>query len=272
MKNNVQQGSMTISGMKSLMLLGVTGLLLGSGCMSARVTTSLKPGTDPALKSPAGQFYVAGLKYKYADANPQVQMDQTTTADAERRLLPLVRKESVSRYPALFVNEASSSSIPLGVEVNCTITQHSGKMAAWMLCTVDICGTIFPCPVQQEEDIDVKAGMWNGRDGIAGVPLQNSFRREDHQWVSIFSPAALITIPGESDFPKMSGTIFGIQSQMETGYQQTAQQVATALAQLVATKEPGFWVVPVGSESSPAALPSTPTTTLPPPAESAAPF
>jgi len=47
------------------------------------------------------------------------------------------------------------------------------------------------------------------------------------------------------------------------GYQQTAQQVATALAQLVATKEPGFWVVPVGSESSPAALTSTPTTTLP---------
>jgi len=261
-----------IRGMKSMMFLCVAVSLFTSGCMSARVTTNLKPGTDPALKSPAGQFYIAGLKYKYADANQQIQMDQTTIADAERRLLPLVRKESASRYPALFVNEASSSSIPLGVEVNCTITQHPGKMVAWMLCTADICGTIFPCPVQLEEDFDVKAGMWNGRDGIGGLPIQNGFRREDHQWVSIFSPAALITIPGESDFPKMSGTIFGIQSQMETGYQQTAQQVVTALAQLVATKEPGFWVVPAGSESSPTALPSTPTTTLPPPAESVLPL
>jgi hypothetical protein len=271
MKNDSERGGAMIRSMKSVMFLCVVGPLLLSGCMSARVTTNLKPGTDPELKSPAGQFYVAGLKYKYADANQQVQMDQTTIADAERRLLPLVRKESASRYPALFVNEASSSSIPLGVEVNCTITQHNGKMVAWMLCTVDICGTILPVPGDYDEDFDVKAGIWNGRDGIAGVPLQNSFRREDHMWVSVFSPAALITIPGESDFPKMSGTIFGIQSQMETGYQQTAQQVATALAQLVATKEPGFWVVPAGSESSPAALPSVPTT-LPPPAEQGTPF
>jgi len=184
----------------------------------------------------------------------------------------MVRKECISRYPALFANDASSGSIPLSVEIDGTITMHTGKMVAWMLCTADICGTLLPCPAQQDEDFDVKAGVWNGRDGIAGVPLQNSFRREEHLWVSVFSPAALITIPGESDFPKISGTIFGVQEQMETAYQQTAQQVATALAQLVAAKEPGFWVVPVGRESTPGTLPAVPTTMLPPPAESAAPF
>jgi hypothetical protein len=272
MKDDARQTGRKAWGVKSLIFLCALGPLLASGCMSARVTTNLKPEANPDLKSPAGRFYVAGLKYKYADANPRIPIDQKTMDDAERRLLPLVNKECASRYPALFVDGASSGSIPLGVEVNCTTTQHTGKSVAWMLCTLDICGLILPCPGGVDEDFDVKAGVSNGRGGVGGAPLQKSFRREDHFWVSVMTPSALIHMPGESDFPKFSGTVFNIQEQMETSYQQTAQQVATALAQLVATKEPEFWVVPVGSESSPATLSSTPTTTLPPPAEPATPF
>ena len=242
--------------MKPLMLFCVAVPLLVSGCMSMRATTDLKPEANAELKSPAGRFYVAGLKYKYADANPQIQIDQKTIDDAERRLLTLVNKECASRYPALFVDEASSGSIPLGVEVNCTTTQHPGKSMAWILCTVDICGLILPAPGQVDEAFEVKTGVANGRGGMSGSPLQKSFRREDHFWVSVMTPSALIHMPGESDFPKMSGTLFSIQAQMDSSYQQTAQQVATALAQLVATQEPGFWVVPVGSESVPTTLPT----------------
>jgi hypothetical protein len=270
MKNNAKRAGLAVHGMKPVMLLCVVGPLLVSGCMSQRVTTNLKPETNAELKSPAGQFYVAGLKYAWA--MPNGAMDKELVAKAEQHLLPLVRKECTSRYPALFMDDASSSAIPLAVELNCTTTMHQGKTIAWMLCTLDICGTILPAPGDTDEDFDVKVGVWNGRDGIGGVPLKNSFQRQEHVWVSVFSPAALITIPGESDFPKMSGTVFGIQEQMELSYQQTAQQVATALAQLVATKEPGFWVVPVGNGNSPTALSSAPTTTLPPPTESAAPF
>ncbi len=256
--------------MKSAMLFCAVAPLLVSGCMSQRVTTNLKPETNPELKSPAGQFYVAGLKYAWAMSNGE--LDKEVVGKAEQRLLPLVRQECIARYPGLFLDTASSGAIPLGVEISCTTTMHSGKTIAWMLCTLDICGTILPAPGDTDEDFDVKVGVWNGRDGIGGVPLQNSFQRQEHVWVSVFSPAALITIPGESDFPKVSGTIFGIQGQMEASYQQTAQQVATTLAQLVATKEPGFWAVPVGSGSSSIAFPSAPTTTLPPPSESATPL
>jgi hypothetical protein len=272
MKNDAQRSNRMMAGLKFLILFCVAGPLLLSGCMSARVTTDLKPETNSELKSPAGRFYVAGLKYKYADANPQIPVDQKTMDDAERRLLPLVNKECASRYPALFVDEAISGCIPLGVEVSCTITQHPGKSVAWMLCTLDICGLILPCPGNVDEAFEVKASVSNGRGGMVGTPLRKSYRREDHFWVSVMTPSALIHMPGESDFPKFSGTVMDIQQQMEMSYQQTAQQVATALAQLVATKEPEFWVVPVGSEISPAALPSTPTSTLPPPAESATPF
>ena len=259
-------------GMKPMMLLCVLGPLLVSGCMSARVTTNLKPETNAELKSPAGRFYVAGLKYKYADANPQVPIDQKTIDDTERRLMPLVNKECASRYPALFVDGAASGCIPLGVEVSCTTTQHTGKTMAWVLCTVDICGLIFPAPGQMDEAFNVKAGVANGRGGIGGTPLSKSFQREDHFWASVMTPLALIHMPGASDFPKFSGTVFNIQEQMETSYQQTAQQVATALAQLVADKEPGFWTVPVGAESVPTTTTSVPATSLPPPGETATPF
>jgi len=240
--------------------------------MSARVTTSLKPEANPDLKSPAGRFYIAGLKYQYKDANPRIQVDQKTIEDTERRLLSLVSQECASRYPGLFVGEAASSSIPLGVEVSCTTTQHTGKTLAWMLCTADLCGLIFPCPGQMDQAFDVKAGVWSGRNGLRGAPLQKNVLTENHFWVSVLTPSALFHMPGESDFPKKSGTLFSLQQQMETGYRQAAQQVATALAQLVADKEAGFWTVPVGAESIPATMSSGSTTALPPPAETATPF
>jgi hypothetical protein len=258
MKNNVQQGSRTIRGMKSLMLIYVPGLLLVSGCMSARVTTNLKPETNAQLTSPAGKFYVTGLKYTNGDSPDNKKTDA--------HVLKLVRKECSSRYPALFGSYASGS-IPLAVEVDSTTTTHGDKMFLFGLCTGFLCPYIFPAPDQFEEDIDVRAGLWNGRDGMRGAPLQASFQRENHCWRSMLTPSALITIPGKSDFPKESNMFTeGV------NYPQISQQVATALAQLVAAKEAGFWVLPVGSESSPAALPSAPTTTLPAPADSTAPF
>lgn len=36
-------------------------LLLGGGCVSARVRTALIPDEDPSLQSPAGTFHVADL-------------------------------------------------------------------------------------------------------------------------------------------------------------------------------------------------------------------
>jgi hypothetical protein len=267
MESDVQRTGRTIGRLKTVMVLCSVITLLGSGCMSTRVTTNLKPESNAELKSPAGQFYVASLKY--ANSNPQ--MGQKWIADFERRVLPLLRKECSSRYPALFVE--SSSSIPLGVEVHNTTTMHTGKMMAWELGTLCICGLILPCPADSDEDYDIRAGVWNGRDGLRGATVQTSFRRENHMWISLLTPSALITIPGETDFPKMSGTILGVQSQMETAYHQTAQQIATALAQQVATKEPEYWTAPMGRENNPTVLPTAPpATTVPLPGEQATPF
>jgi hypothetical protein len=83
---------------------------------------------------------------------------------------------------------------------------------------------------------------------------------------------ALIPIPGKSDLPKVSGTIFGIQQQEAAFYRQAAGQIATALAKQIATSKPEQWLTPVSSDVNPVALPAVPMTTLPPPVESGSPF
>lgn len=252
--------------MRTLLCAGAA--LLAGGCMSARTTTNLQPGSDPALTSSAGTFHIANLKYANSDRR-FAQNDR----EFERSLLPFLRKECVARYPALFVDE-SAGGIPLGVEVSNTTTMHDGKMMAWMFCTLTLCGVIFPCPAQTDEDIDVQVRVWSGRDTLLGARLQKSFRQETHMWISLLTPLALITVPGESDFPKMSGTVFGYKEQMNCYYKQVAQQIATATAHLVAATDAAHWTAQPrapaasGAPAAPAALP----TILPPPTEGAVPF
>ena len=262
----VQRRYLSKTGRRFSMVLCALVALLVTGCMSARVTTNLKPASDPQLKSAAGRFYIASLKF--ADTNPQAQ--QNSGADFERNLLPLVRKECATRYPGLF-SEQISGCIPLGVQVDHATAMHVGKTLAWELGTVCLCGLIFPCPGDSDEDLAVKAGVWNGRDFNRGAVVETSFRRENHTWVSLLTPSALIHIPGESDFPKISGTLFGIQSQMQEYYLQIAQQTATALAPLVAAKDPEYWAFPAGAETSPSSF-QPPPSAVPLPAEPAAPF
>ncbi len=205
-----------------------------SGCMSGRTTTNLKPETNLELKYSAGKFYIEGLKY---DNNLP---ENPTMADFDKRLLPLVRKECIARYPELFSGD-SSSSIPLWIDVNQKTNSNDTKTFTWMFCSLMLCGMVFPLPGESDEQFDVKAGVWNGQQGIKGASANKSFDRNMYFWVTVFTPLALITIPGESDFPKESGTIFGIESQMAAYELLTAQQIATALAKSVAEKDPSFW-------------------------------
>ena len=246
--------------------------LMGSGCVSGRMTTDLKPEKDPALKAAAGTFYVADLKFGDSSSNPQLS---ETYKKYQRQLLPLLQKECAERYPALFAND-SASAIPLGVDVESTTTLHDGKMLGWMFGTLLISGLILPCPGDMDEDITIKAGVWTGREDLQSATLQKSFRREIHTWTSLLTPAALITIPGESDFPKVSGTLAEIQGMEKVYLQELASQIATALAKMVVTKDAAYWTAQprwTGSPVSPAASPaSVPAVALPLPTQTVAPF
>ncbi|MDD3276029.1 MAG: hypothetical protein PHP93_03150, partial [Kiritimatiellales bacterium] len=229
--------------------------------------------TNTTLQSPAGRFYVAGLNYVVdgvdADASAW-PMD----AVYKKNLLHLVRKESLALYPRLFTNDQTAGSVPLWVEVEDSITSKDGKTLAWMLCTLTLVGTVFPVPMEIDRDMDVSVSPWNGRDGRGSEPVQVNFKREQHMWGSILSPLGLISIPGESDFPKVSEA-FNMSRFAYDDAPQVAQQVATAVAKMVITKDSAYWTAPsrwTGSPASPGIIPATALEALPLPTQTVAPF
>jgi hypothetical protein len=242
--------------LKIVMVLYLAGTLLVSGCASSRMVTDLKPANNAELKSPAGTFYVADVKFIRVLDNPKPNTIETYKK-YQRLLLPLLRKECMERYPVLFSNDAASS-IPISVTAESTLTPNHFKTKCWMFGTLMIVGWLLPCPSEKEEDVILKAGIWTGRDDVQGAMLQKCFRRETHGWLSILTPLALIDIPGESDFPKASSSIFTTHKGEWIYLQQLASQLATALAETIPTQEPAFWTAQPRMSVSPTLTPGRP--------------
>ena len=266
---SIQKGD---SAMKFMLLLCVVGSLFGSGCMSSRITTDFKPEADPELKSPAGKFYVADLKYTYAEIT---QTDDNDTppfvAQIERLLLSLLREECKERYPALFELDKAKA-IPLGVTVKKTFDMHESKTLGWMFGTLLISGTILPAPIHQTEELDLKVCVWTGETGVTTAFLQKNFQREFHGWMSLLTPAGLIHMPGESDFPKKSATALTDFYGQKTMYPPLASQLATAIAKLVMEKDAAFWEAQRRRTASPGLSPMPDPVILSVPTETVDPF
>lgn len=222
---------------KAIKLLSLALVMVLNSCMSGRMTTDLKPEANLELKSPAGKFYIEGITY---DNHIPEEQQKHAISDFNDSILPLVRKECIARYPGLFSGD-SSSAIPLWVDVDHVTTNNDGKTLTWMFCSLMLCGLIFPLPGEYQEKFDVKTGIWNGQEGIKGAFVQKNFQKDSYFWVSIVTPLALITIPGESDLPKESDTILNMHAQIEAYEILNAQQISTAIAKSVAEKDLIFW-------------------------------
>jgi hypothetical protein len=233
----------------------------------------MKPAKNAELKSPAGTFYVADLKFNLILDDPSPQTTETYKK-YQRLLFPLLRKECVERYPALFANDPASS-IPLGLTAENTSTSHDFRTKCWMLGTLMIVGLILPCPDQRDEDFILKVGVWTGREDAKASMLQKNFRREFHGWVSVLTPLALIPVPGESDLPKASASLFNIHQGEQIYLQQLATQLATALAETIVAKDPEFWTAQPRLNNSSIGLPTRTGDSpalIPVPSEIATPF
>jgi hypothetical protein len=253
----------------SLISFGLAIVLLSSGCASFRVKTDLVPETDAKLQSPAGMFYIAGLKYSIEDTGASQPNTPAYIAHQEKQFLALLRKECPAQYPLLFSKEEGSA-IPLFVTVANRKNPNVGKELAFLFLTLTICGNILPAPRETDLDLTVLTSVWNGVDGPSGAGGRKQFHREERGWFSLFTPLGLITIPGESDFPKamQAGNPFLDNSL------QIAQQVATALAKIIESKGPDFWTSSSRREqlSGSAPVPAIQSAPLPPPTEPIQPF
>lgn len=264
--------------LKSFFLLCVAANLFAGGCASVRVKTDLLPTADSELTSDAGKFYIAGLSYACDDGYENAMQSAMDVA-YEKNLLRLLRKECPNRYPLLF-SEDENSSIPLFVTFEEEFKQSTFKTVAWMVGTLTIVPMILPAPFSDaDRNITVSAGLWNGTDSKGSATVRSEFHRKQILWGTVLTPLALIPIPGESDFPKES-SVFNMSRHGFDDVPQVAQQTATALAKIVAAKEPDFWTMqpryaqPTGYSSSPAATgtPAPAPAALPLPTPTAAPF
>lgn len=221
-------------------------LLTGSGCVSGRTITTLKPVHEPGLNVPGSRFYIADLKY-IMPANPY-------SAKQEARISELFKKECPEDYPNLFTSSPAGS-IPLRVEVNQTSKAYIGKTLCWMCGTLLISGLILPCPGQTDESYDINVSVWNSNPALpAQSCATNGFRNEYHTWCSILTPAALKEIPGESDFHKISGSIFNMDPLMEDYYKTISSQLAAAVAHTVVGAAPQI----TKAQAAPQTLAQTP--------------
>jgi hypothetical protein len=132
-------------------------------------------------------------------------------------------------------------------------------------------GTLFmapyflPLPTDRDRNMTVAIGTGTGHEGFKNIAFRKEFNRKEHGWFTIFSPLALIAIPGKSDFPKES-TIFNMKGlDLYDDVPQLAQQVATALAKLVATQDAAFWTSQPRTGTSSPLSPTRPVATPLPP-------
>jgi hypothetical protein len=225
-------------------------LLMESGCVSGRTLTTLKPVSEPELRVPDCRFYIADLQY-------------TTVPNAyngnrqEDRLAKQFKKECSIAYPNLFTTDQAGS-VSLGIDVVQKDKVYIGKTMIWMYGTLMISGLILPCPGQADAEYDIRISVLEDESAVSGkLCATNGFKNEYHTWSSLFTPAALIEIPGESDFPKISGSLFNMKPLEDDYYNVISRQLAAAVAHAVVGAGPEF------TKAAPSSAPVIAQTKLP---------
>ena len=166
--------------------------ILVGGCASTKITVTpaVKMAVVPAARHDA---YTLG---SVAIAFPVYIPPDWRNDGFARQFVQLAE----ARYPALF--NKSVGAVPIDVQVNVNQDSHQAAAFGVYLCTLCLIGGIFPSvPWETEWQIQVQS-RYPGGDSppftSSGLMVKN------RGWWSILTPLGLITIPGESDAPKVS--------------------------------------------------------------------
>lgn len=174
----------------------IRGLLVAAialslaGCMSARGTSTLK-------EVPGAAQRLAGLQFRVM----AVEEGATTSQEGAQGL----QQQMNQAYPRLFSDDLEA--IPLVVRMK---TESESNAVGAFISGFFTLGTI-PLPSYTGFSREIGVTPWTA----AGAALPESvirYTRRDHVWVSVFSPLALIPMPGRSDMDRDVGTLFNAES------------------------------------------------------------
>jgi hypothetical protein len=179
-------------------LMVAASALLLAGCMSARGTSTLQPLPDAEQRLAGLQFRVAAIEE--GPANPQ---------EAAQGL----QRQMSQAYPRLFSDDLEA--IPLLVRFKTTPDNNTVGAFIGGFFTL---GTL-PVPTWTGFSREVGVTPWTA-NGAALPVCVIRYTRRDHVWVTVFTPLALIPMPGRSDMDRDVGTILNADS----GYKAYAQK------------------------------------------------
>lgn len=171
-------------------LLVACSVLLLAGCMSARGTSTLKEVPDAAQR-------LAGLQFRVM----AVEEGGASGQDATLRL----QQQMNQAYPRLFSDDLEA--IPLVVRMK---TEQDNNSVGAVISGFFTLGTI-PLPSWTGFSREIGVTPWTA-SGAAMPESVIRYTRRDHVWVTVFTPLALIPMPGRSDMDRDVGTLFNAES------------------------------------------------------------
>ena len=235
-------------------------VLTGSGCASTKI--AMTPPVKKVVVPEQNRAFYNVEKVNLVFSTPTYTPDWENEGFANR-----FTSLAESRYPGLFRKTADA--IPIAVRIDVNQDVHQGAALGVYLCTLCIVGGIFPSvPWETEWQVAVHA-----EDARGAAILAARTQAVDRGWWTILTPFGLITIPGESDAPKVStvGTAGpGQISEEHRTYvlQCMVDMLAANLLKQDPSKLPMRAPIPVlGTRES-----VTPATPLPAPTQTPAPF
>lgn len=203
---------MKASPLTLVIALILTGLLAG-GCMSTRMTFEGRPKVTLPAKV-ARQYTVEKVEFVCEDCRREpagwrnsgecMHTFQSWRKDGFGEQL---RQRAEQRHPRLFSH--ARTAIPITVRATYDNENHMGVAFVVEILTLTACGAVFPS-WPAEMDYTVRLAILDPE----GHPVQDAAcTAKLVQWVSLFTPFALINVPGPSEVPKSSSCILNATSE-----------------------------------------------------------
>lgn len=180
---------------KPSVLLCLAGALFSSGCVSSKITMNPPVKAVVVPDTNTASYKIERVKMSTAPYALPLKWKNETFPDRFTRM-------AQERYPSLFNN--SPSSIPILVRIDINQELDSTKSFAVYLCTLCIVGGILPSvPWGTEWQIDIRA------EDLRGAPMLSTGVKAEHRgWWSVLTPLGWMEVPGKTDAPVVSSTMF----------------------------------------------------------------
>lgn len=192
-------------------VLSLTGVLAG-GCMSTRMTFEGRPKVTMPAKV-ARQYTVEKVEFVCENCRREAgrwgsgECLHTFQTWRKGGFGEQLQQRAERRHPQLF--SQARTAIPITLRATYDNEDHMGAMIAAELLTLTACGAVFPS-WPAEMDYTVRLAVLDPE----GHPVQDAAcTAKIVQWVSLFTPLALISVPGPSEVPKSSSCILNAMSE-----------------------------------------------------------